>query len=445
MMHVINVGVNHQVAPLDVREKLTFNQEEIVEAMMVLEQQNQVSENIILSTCNRTEIFAVVNETEAGIQAIEQFLKNWFALADSELPFLRHISDDQVLEHLFKLVTGLDSMVIGETQILGQVRDAFLTAQEAEMTGKIFNELFKRAITFAKRAHSHTNVSEQAVSVSYVAVELAKKMFGSIDEKHVAILGAGEMSELALKNLQGTGVSEITVVNRTLEKATEVAKKFQAKAVDWDELPRILQEADILISSTGADTPVLDKQSLQPVHKKRKGNPLFLIDIAVPRDIASDVSELDSVFVYDMDDLHAVVDENLEARKEAAALIEEQLVAEIAAFHNWVATLDAVPVIQALTEKSEAIQAQTLKSIHRKMPDLTEREKKVLYKHTKSIIHQLLEAPIDKAKQLGQKNADNEELELFKDIFNLDITETAEQRKTYAKASAKQNIQKSTS
>src|SRR5699024_5884025 len=151
MMHVINVGVSHQVAPLDVREKLTFNQEEIVEAMMVLQHQSQVSENIILSTCNRTEIFAVVKETEAGIQATEHFLKHWFALADSELAFLRHMSDDPVLEHLFRLVTGLDFMVIGETQILGPVHYAFLTAQQAEITGKIFNELFKPAITFAKR------------------------------------------------------------------------------------------------------------------------------------------------------------------------------------------------------------------------------------------------------------------------------------------------------
>lgn len=442
MMHLINVGVNHQVAPLDVREKLTFAQDEVTVAMRLLKQHEQVLENVILSTCNRTEIFAVVEETEAGVQAIEQFLQNWFALAETELPFLRHIKDDQVLEHLFKLVTGLDSMVIGETQILGQVREAFLTAQDACMTGKLFNELFKRAITFAKRAHSNTKVSEQAVSVSYVAVELAKKMFGSIEQKQVVILGAGEMSELALKNIQGAGGAKITVVNRTLAKAEEVAEKFKANVAAWDALPEVLEDADILISSTGADSPVLDKQMLQPVQKKRKGNPLFLIDIAVPRDIAANVAELDSVFVYNMDDLHAVVDENLEARKDAALLIEEQLVAEMAAFHNWVATLDAVPVIQALTEKSEAIQAQTLQSIHRKMPDLTEREKKVLYKHTKSIIHQLLEAPIDKAKQLGKKNASLEELELFKDIFDINATETAEK---HTKKTAQRNIQKSTS
>lgn len=444
-MHLINVGVNHQVAPLDIREKLAFAQDEITVAMRLLQQHEQVLENVILSTCNRTEIFAVVEETESGVQAIEQFLQNWFALENTELSFLRHISDDEVLKHLFKLVTGIDSMVIGETQILGQVREAFLTAQEACMTNKIFNELFKRAITFAKRAHSNTKVSEQAVSVSYVAVELAKKMFGSINKKHVVILGAGETSELALKNLQGAGGAEITVVNRTLAKAEEVAEKFQANVEAWDALPQVLEDADILISSTGADSPVVDKQMLQPIQKKRKGDPLFLIDIAVPRDIATNAADLDSVFVYNMDDLHAIVDENLEARKEAAALIEEQLVAEIAAFHNWVAMLDAVPVIQALTEKSEEIQAQTLKSIHRKMPDLTEREQKVLYKHTKSIIHQLLEAPIDKAKQLGKKDASLEELELFKDIFDLDITDPAEKRRKQTVKSAQRTIQKSTS
>lgn len=423
-MHIVKVGLNYQVAPLDIREKVTFSNDEIKEAMLELKEQYNVMENVIVSTCNRTEIFAVVTQPHIGIATVQQFLMDWFHMEEDDfLPFLQTLKDKDVIEHLFKLVTGLDSMVIGETQILGQVKDAFLTAQELETTGTIFNELFKRAITFAKRAHKDTVVSEQAVSISYVAVELAKKIFGDIKKKHVVILGAGEMGELALKNLQGSGASEITVVNRTLEKAEKLAKKFSANAVHMGQLLHVLKDADILISSTGAEEVVLNKQALLPVQKLRRGNPLFIIDIAVPRDIDRSVEELDSVFLYDIDDLHGVVDKNLEARKQAAKIIEGQLVDEICAFKNWVAMLDAVPVIRALREKSISIQERTLKSIYRKIPDLTEREKKVLQKHTKSIIHQLLEEPINTAKQMSKYQESDEALDLFKEIFGLDMVE----------------------
>ncbi len=427
MMYIVKVGLNHETAPLSVREQMSFADDSLDEAIVKLSEQHGVIENVILSTCNRTEIFALVEQEHLGIATIQQFLMDWFQLqADEVLPYLHAVTEDDAVDHLFKLAVGMNSMVLGETQILGQVRDAFLRAQALQVTGKIFNELFKRVITFAKRAHRDTAVSEQAVSISYVAVELAKKIFGEIQNKHVVILGAGEMGELALKNLQGAGVKKITVVNRTLERAQKIADQFNAEAVHMAKLLHVLQDADILISSTSSDELVLDKASLKPIQKDRKGNPLFLIDIAVPRDIDPNVADLDSVFLYDVDDLHGVVDRNMEARRKAANVIEGQLVDELAAFHNWVAMLDAVPVIRALREKSLSIQERTLTSMFRKMPDLTEREKKVLHKHTKSIIHQLLEEPMKHAKRLGENGESEEALQQFKDIFGLET-------KAYAK------------
>src|SRR5699024_29308 len=254
----------------------------------------------------------------------------------------------------------------------------------------IFNELFKRAVTFAKRAHKDTAIGEHAVSVSYAAVELAKKIFGDITDKHVVIYGAGDMGELAVKNLYGAGVTKITVVNRTLERAEELANQFKATAKTAEELDTVLKEADILISSTAAKGSVLSKKDIEPIQKARKGKPLFLVDIAVPRDLDADISELDSVFLYDIDDLEHIVDKNLAEREEAAATIEMQLDLEIDDFKEWVTTLGVVPVIRALREKALEIQGETFASIKRKIPDLTEREQKVISKHTKSIINQLL-------------------------------------------------------
>lgn len=421
MVHIIKVGVNYHVAPVEIREKLSFSDETIEQAMVTLQAYEHISENIILSTCNRTEIFAVVDELEAGKEDLLRFLCTWFHLSQTHLiEYCQFKYDDDAIQHAFTLAVGLDSLVLGETQILGQVRKAFLTAQQLNVTKKIFNELFKRVIAFAKNAHSNTVIGEQAVSMSYVAVELSKKIFGKMKGKHAAILGAGEMGELSLKNLHGSGVSEITVVNRNVEKAEELAQHFQANAVPLDQLDDVLARADILISSTGASEPILSKERMKTIQKKRKNKALFLIDIAVPRDIEADVDSLDNIFLYDVDDLQYVADANMEARKEAAELIEAQLVHELSSFQNWIYTLDVVPLIRALREKSFGIQARTLESVFRKIPDLDEREVKVLRKHTKSIVNQLLEQPIKQAKLISTMESSEERKAMFIDIFGLD-------------------------
>lgn len=420
-MYILQVGFNHLTTPVEMREKFVFPEESLAAAMIELKQQKSILENVIISTCNRTEIYAVVDQIHTGRYYIKQFLQDWFHVPmDSFAPYLTIKENEAAMEHLFRVSTGLQSMVLGETQILGQVKDAFLIAQEEKTTGTIFNELFKRVITFAKQAHRETAIGENAVSVSYAAVELAKKIFGDIANKHVVIYGAGEMGELAVKNLIGSGVEKITVVNRTLERAEQLATQFNAEAASSSELQDVLVKADILISSTSASEPVLTKKDLVPVQNKRKGKPLFLVDIAVPRDLDASISELDSVFLYDIDDLQHIVDQNLAQREKAAKIISSQVMEEITAFQEWIVTLGVVPVIQALREKALSIQAETYESILRKIPDLNEREQKVISKHTKSIVNQLLKDPIIQAKEMASMENRETLLALFIDIFGID-------------------------
>lgn len=420
-VHILKVGLTHETASIELREKLSFSEDMLGKAMVVLNEQKSILENVIVSTCNRMEVYAVVDQVHTGRYYITQFLADWFNIEKGQFEqHLEILENDQVIEHLFKVSVGLDSMVLGETQILGQIREAFFMAQAYETTGTIFNELFKQTITFSKRAHRETAISEQAVSISYAAVELAKKIFGDIHDKRLLILGAGEMGEQTAKNLYGAGATDMVVINRTLERAEELAGKFQAEAKDMSDLVEELKDADILISSTGSPDVVLTSEDLAPVQKYRKGNPLFLVDIALPRDLDPSIEKLDSVFLYDIDDLQHVVDENLQSRKEAAEIIEAMLAEEVYVFKEWIATLGVVPVISALREKALSIQEETLASIFRKIPDLTDREQKVLNKHTKSIINQMLKAPIKQAKELAAKENPEAALELLVDVFGLD-------------------------
>ncbi|WP_246940946.1 glutamyl-tRNA reductase [Bacillus pinisoli] len=420
-MHMIVVGVNYKTAPVEIREKLTFNSTELPLAMKRLKEQKSILENIIVSTCNRTEIYAVVDQLHTGRYYIKAFLAEWFGVTKEEIsPFLTIHEGEMAVEHLYKVSAGLDSMILGETQILGQVRSSFLLAQEEQTIGTVFNHLFKQAITTAKRAHSETEIGANAVSVSYAAVELAKKIFGSLANKHVVILGAGKMGELAVQNLHSNGVQKVTVLNRTLEKADTLASRFSGVARPMEELETVLSEADIVISSTGAKHYVITESMMSKVEKKRKGRPIFMVDIAVPRDLDPALSNVDSVFLYDIDDLQGIVEANILERQAEAEKIELMIEQEIVEFNHWLRTLGVVPVISALRQKALSVQEETMQSIERKLPNLTDREKKVLSKHTKSIINQLLRDPILKAKEMaGEPNAE-ESLKLFMKIFDIE-------------------------
>lgn len=420
-MHVLVIGVNYRTAPVEIREKLSFQEADLEKAVLQLQQQKSVLENVILSTCNRTEIYAVVDQLHTGRYYVKKFLADWFDLPLEEVsPYLFIREDDSAIEHLFRVSCGLDSMVVGETQILGQVRSSFLQAQGMKTTGTIFNELFKLAVTTAKRAHSETTIGSNAVSVSYAAVELAKKIFGDLRECHVLILGTGKMGELALQNLYGSGVGKVTVMNRTFEKAESMAQKYAGEAKPFMDLELALGQADILISSTGAAHYVVTKDMMARVERVRRGRPIFMVDIAVPRDLDPAIGDLESVFLYDIDDLQGVVEANKEERLREAEKIQLMLEEEIVMFKAWMNTLGVVPLISALRDKALAIQSETMHSIERKIPTLTERERKVINKHTKSIINQMLKDPILVAKELAAEPNARESLELFAKIFNIE-------------------------
>ncbi|MDQ0219396.1 glutamyl-tRNA reductase [Peribacillus cavernae] len=420
-MHILAVGLNYKTAPVEIREKLSFNEAELAEAMKALENKKSILENVIVSTCNRTEIYAVADQLHTARYYIKEFLSEWFNIDKEEFtPYLFIYEGDGVIEHLFQVSCGLNSMVLGETQILGQVRSSYMLAQNEGTIGTVFNHLFKQALTVAKRAHAETEINTNAVSISYAAVELAKKIFGSLNGKNVLIIGAGKMGELAIQNLHSNGADRITVINRTYEKAVALAGRFSGYAKQLQELQCALVEADILLTSTGAKDFVITKEMMDSVNKLRKGRPIFMVDIAVPRDLDPALAENENVFLYDIDDLEGIVQANMQERKQAAEKILLMIEAEIVEFNQWMNLLGVVPVISALREKALGIQAETMNSIERKLPHLSDRDKKVLNKHTKSIINQMLKDPVLYAKELAGDPDAKEALDSFVKIFHIE-------------------------
>lgn len=420
-MHIVVVGLNYRTAPVEVRERFAFADKDMPQALQELKRTKSVLEGVIIATCNRTEIYVVVDRLHMCGYFIRSFMEKWFGIPREE--FTKHLymyEDEQAIRHLFRVACGLDSMVLGETQILGQVRSAFLLSQKEKGTGKWFNMLFKQAVTLSKRAHSETSIGESAVSISYAAVELGKQIFGSFTGKRGLILGAGKMSELTAKHLSGAGAEEVIVANRTFGRAQELAAKFNGTPCSMQEAMNRLTEVDILISSTGAEGYVITQSQVAKSMQQRPDRPLFMIDIAVPRDIDPSIGELDHVFLYDIDDLEGIVESNLEMRRGEAVKIEEMIEAEIEAFGNWLQTLGVKPVIRALQEKSSAIHETTLESMFNKLPELDERQRKVIRRLTKSIVNQMMHDPINRIKELAGEEKGAEALDWFTQIFALE-------------------------
>ncbi|MEK3731427.1 MULTISPECIES: glutamyl-tRNA reductase [Paenibacillus] len=450
-MHIIVVGLNYRTAPVEVRERFAFSEEELPEALKQLKSTKSVLEGVIVATCNRTEIYVVVDRLHMCGYFIRSFMEQWFGInREAFTQYLYIYEDEQAISHLFKVACGLDSMVIGETQILGQVRSAFLTSQKEQATGTWFNMLFKQAVTLGKRAHSETSIGESAVSVSYAAVELGKRIFGSFHNKKVLILGAGKMSELTVKHLYANGAAEVVVANRTLARAQELALKFDGKACTIDEATRALHDIDIVISSTGANEYVLVPERVKEAMKKRPSRPLFMIDIAVPRDIDPAVGELTDVFLYDIDDLEGIVETNMEMRRAEAAKIEVMIQEEIEAFHSWLRMMGVRPAIRALQDKASSIHEETLTSLFNKLPELDERQRKVIRRLTKSIVNQMMHDPINRIKEMTGGKHGTEALDYFTHIFALEelIQENeqgaASRSKLNAKASSAQAVSSNT-
>lgn len=439
-MHILTVSLNYRRTPVELREKFALPEESLPEALKVLKGTKSILECVLLSTCNRTEVYAVVDQLHRGKDFIVRFLENWFGVdRDQFIYCVEYKENDESLYHLFRLAAGLESMVIGETQILGQLKQAFFTAQKEGTTGIIFNTLFKQVITMAKRAHAQTKIGQHAVSVSYAAVELSRKIHGDLKGKKAVIIGAGKMGELTITHLKDQGVAEIAVVNRTLEKAEEVAHRFSGEAYPFEKLAEVLREADIVVSSTGARGYVLTREDVQAVLAERKDKPLFMIDIAVPRDLDPAIGQLENVFLYDIDDLSGIVDANLKEREREALEVEAMIDEEVTQFTEWVNTLGVVPLISALQKKAFAIQEEAMRKIENKLPDLTERELRLIRKYTKSIVNQMLHDPIVRIKELAAQRGSKEAFHYFTHLFALE-DQLKEQEKTKQATLLAQNL-----
>ncbi|ANS75517.1 glutamyl-tRNA reductase [Paenibacillus yonginensis] len=420
-MHVMAVGLNYRTAPVEVREKFTFADADLPKALAELKQIKGVLEAVLLATCNRTEFYVVVDRLPMCAHYIRSFMEQWFGVQRTE--FTQHLyiyEEDQAIEHLFRVAAGLDSMVLGETQILGQVKSAFLLAQQEKATGTFFNMLFKQVITLGKRAHSETSIGESAVSVSYAAVELGKRIFGSFSGKKVLILGAGKMSELTVKHLYANGADEVIVANRTLERAEELASKFEGTPCTLEQAASRLGDVDIVISSTGSDSYVLKSPQVAAVMKRRPSRPLFMIDIAVPRDLDPQISNVSNVFLYDIDDLEGIVESNLEMRRSEATKIEVMIAQEMDAFALWLQTLGVRPVIRALQQKATTIHEDTLQSLFNKLPELDEHQRTVIRRLTRSIVNQMMSDPINRIKEMAAEKNGGDALDMFSQIFALE-------------------------
>lgn len=420
-MHIIALSLNYRKASVEERETVAFKDNEVIHALHELREQKSVLEAVLLSTCNRTEIYIVSDQEHTGKYYSQKFLADWFQV---ELNTIKRLADVKIgrdaVEHLFRVTAGLDSMVLGETQILGQIRDAFFMAQEEHTTGAVFNRLFKEAVTVAKRGHNETDISKNAISISYAAVELAKKIFKNVKDSKVLIVGAGEMAEQSLLNLTSNGIHQVTVINRSLDKAESLAERFNGTAKPFECLSDELKVNDIVISSTSAQEYVITDSVMKPVMKVRKASPLIMMDIALPRDISPEVSDLDNIYMYNVDDLQGLVDANLSTRQEEAEKIEVMIENAVVDFEDWINMLGVVPVIQALRQKALAIHEETFKSVERKMPDMTERERTVVSKHMKSIINQMLKDPIIYTKEIAGDRKREKKLNDIESLFGIE-------------------------
>jgi len=420
-MHILVVGLNYRTAPVEIREKFTFNPSESAIAMKSLQQKSSIIENVILSTCNRTEIYAVVSESNIGKNEVTDFIAEWFNIEKKELiSYLFFYEQRLAIEHLFKVTCGLDSLILGETQILGQVRTSFLLAQREKTTGTVFNHSFKKAVTLGKRAHTDTEIGSKAVSVSYAAIELAKKIFKTLNNTSILILGAGQMAELACKNLQGNGANRVTVINRSFENARILANRYSVEVKPFHELLNTMMESDLIICSTSSEEYLITREMVMKDSKFRKVKPIYFIDITVPRNIDPKIAEIENIFLYNIDDLRGIVNSNLMERKKASQKIMDMIEGELIEYKNWANLLDIVPVISALNKKASSIQLETQESIKNKLPNLSEHDLKVINKHLSSIVNQFLRDPIKVMKDLAISKDSNVDIDLFKKLFNIE-------------------------
>jgi glutamyl-tRNA reductase len=421
MIRIVNIGMNHETAPVDMRECLAKDPAHADRALAMMRELSCIREGLFLSTCNRVEALFTTEQTEEAKSSVVSLLSKLGGMPSQSLSsWLFTYEDQDAVRHIFRVASSLDSMVIGEPQVLGQIKEAYSNAAKQKTTGVILNRLLHRAFHTAKRVRTETGISDAAVSVSYAAVELAKKIFYDFKGKAVLLIGAGEMAELAARHLLAQGVSALAVANRTFSKAVEVAQGFKGVPVSFEEIGAQLLEADIVISSTAAPGYVITHDQVKGSMRKRRNRPLFFIDIAVPRDVEPEVNDLENVYVYDIDDLKGVIQLNISQRQEEAVKAERIVEEEVIKFGQWLKTLEVVPTIVSLREKAETIRRAELKKSLSSLGELNLSQRKSLETLTLSITEKILNDPILFLKQKADRPLGKSYLDTARRLFRLD-------------------------
>jgi len=420
MSDIVLVGINHKTAPVELRECIAFSKEESVTAVQSLLLQPDLNEVILFSTCNRVEVLFVTDNKARAIPTTKEFIADFNKIPLEEFENVLYVHEgDEAVRHIFRVASSLDSMVVGEPQILGQIKDAYRTATAINSSGVILNRLFHRTFFVAKRIRTETGIGDRAVSISFAAVELGRKIFGTLEGKSVLLIGAGEMAELAVEHLIRNKAGDIYVANRTFENGIALAKHFHGQALRFEEISDCLKFIDIIISSTGSSDFVITRDQVKGILRARRSRPLFFIDIAVPRDIDPAVNRLSNSYVYDIDDLKDVIDENMEDRQQEAVKAERIVDEAVINFHQWHISLDVVPTIIALRNKVQSItEAEIKKTLQsNKFPDCGA---EALNKMAGSLINKILHDPTIFLKKNGMQADRSLYIDAVRKLFKLD-------------------------
>lgn len=419
-MDILVVGLNHKTAPVEVRETLAFTEQTVARALMELKGRMPGAEVVILSTCNRVEMYVASSEAEKLSDGIVSFLADFHEISPNRFePHLYHYCDRDAVRHLFTVGSSLDSLVVGEAEILGQVKKAYMLALEEDTSGKVLNNLFQRAFGVAKTVRTSSSIGAGRVSVASVAVEFAQKVFTDFSDKTVMIIGAGEMGELTLKHLVQSGISAVIVANRTYEKAVRLADEHDGMAIKYESFVDNMHRADVIISTSGAPHYIIHAKHLARVLKARRNKPILLIDIAVPRDIHPDVDHVENAYLYNIDDLQRVVSENMTVREKelehCASIIEE----ETDDFMAWLRTLDVGAVVKEFRESLHEIREAELARSLNKLPSLSEDDRREIEYLTERIVNKILNQPTQILKKEASQHAGYKHLDAIKNLFGL--------------------------
>ena len=424
-MEIVAIGLNHHKAPVEVRAQVTPLTADVETALSFFAQHEQTQRNTLLegaiiSTCNRLEIYAMTDACTDGFAALVAFLSERSGLPSQTLEqYLDYYQDEAVVTHLFTVACGLDSQVVGENEILGQVRDAYELARDTKAAGTVLLKLFRRAVTVGKRARTNTAISRNAASVSSVAVALAKQQFPDLSRKRALVIGSGEMGQQALRNLVNSGVDQVTVSNRTRVHAEMTAAQYNGQVADFDHLEDALAEADIVISSTSAPHAVLHADQVQKAMADRTDRPLVLIDIAMPPDVDPEVADIHNVFLYNLDDLGTVVQTNLGRRRQEVPKVEALVEEETAQFMSWIRSLDMLPTIVALRRHADLICEAEVRRAMRRLGEMDDEQREVIEAMAKALTKKLLHTPTMRLKERACDQSAEQYSQILQDLFDL--------------------------